>query len=250
MEAIWAAAIKIGYKKDEVKKMTIIPLPALSDNYIWIIEKEKHIVVVDPSEADLLLQLMATKGYRLEAVLLTHMHQDHIGGVEDLIAAHPAPVYGPKETGVATEIVKGGEEIEALGEVFKVIATPGHTLGHVAYRMKEHLFIGDTLFLSSCGRVFSGDYEAMFESLAALKAMDDEVKVYSAHEYSLSNLEQSVEYLKNDATKNELERVRRLREEGAVTLPTTIGKEKQVNPFLVIDDFDEFVRYRKQRDRS
>ncbi len=230
--------------------MNIIPLPALSDNYIWIIEKEKRIVVVDPSEADLLLQLMATKGYGLEAVLLTHKHPDHIGGVKDLIAAHPAPVYGPEETGLATEIVKGGEKIDLLGETFEVIATPGHTEGHVAYKMKDHLFIGDTLFLSSCGRVFSGDYEAMFESLAALKAMDDEVKVYSAHEYSLSNLEQSVDYLKNDATKNELERVRRLREEGAVTLPTTIGKEKKVNPFLVIDDFDEFVRYRKERDRS
>ena len=230
--------------------MNIIPLPALSDNYIWIIEKEKRIVVVDPSEADLLLQLMATKGYVLEAVLLTHKHPDHIGGVKDLIAAHPAPVYGPEETGVATEIVKGGEDIEALGGTFEVFATPGHTEGHVAYQMKDHLFIGDTLFLSSCGRVFSGDYEAMFESLAALKAMDDEVKVYSAHEYSLSNLEQSVNYLKNDATKNELERVRRLREEGAVTLPTTIRKEKQVNPFLVIDDFDEFVRYRKERDRG
>lgn len=230
--------------------MNIMPLPALSDNYIWIIEKEKRIVVVDPSEADLLLQVMEAKGYVLEAVLLTHKHPDHIGGVNDLIAAHPVPVYGPEETGVATEIVKGGESIEALGENFQVIATPGHTEGHVAYKMKEYLFIGDTLFLSSCGRVFSGDYEAMFESLAALKAMDDEVKVYSAHEYSLSNLEQSVNYLKNDATKNELERVRRLREEGAVTLPTTIGKEKQVNPFLVIDDFDEFVRYRKERDRS
>lgn len=230
--------------------MNIIPLPALSDNYIWIIEKEKRIVVVDPSEADLLLQLMATKGYGLEAVLLTHKHPDHIGGVKDLIASHPAPVYGPEETGLATEIVKGGEKIDLLGETFEVIATPGHTEGHVAYKMKDHLFIGDTLFLSSCGRVFSGDYEAMFESLAALKAMDDEVKVYSAHEYSLSNLEQSVNYLKNDATKNELERVRRLREEGAVTLPTTIGKEKKVNPFLVIDDFDEFVRYRKERDRS
>lgn len=227
-----------------------MPLPALSDNYIWIIEKEKRIVVVDPSEADLLLQVMEAKGYVLEAVLLTHKHPDHIGGVKDLVAAHPAPVYGPEETGVATEIVKGGEQINLLGETFDVIATAGHTEGHVAYQMKDHLFIGDTLFLSSCGRVFSGDYEAMFESLAALKAMDDEVKVYSAHEYSLSNLEQSVNYLKNDATKNELERVRRLREEGAVTLPTTIGKEKQVNPFLVIDDFDEFVRYRKQRDRS
>lgn len=230
--------------------MNIMPLPALSDNYIWIIEKEKRIVVVDPSEADLLLQLMATKGYDLEAVLLTHKHPDHIGGVKDLIASHPAPVYGPEETGLATEIVKGGEKIDLLGETFEVIATPGHTEGHVAYQMKDNLFIGDTLFLSSCGRVFSGDYEAMFESLAALKAMDDEVKVYSAHEYSLSNLEQSVNYLKNDATKNELDRVRRLKEEGAVTLPTTIGKEKKVNPFLVIDDFDEFVRYRKERDRG
>lgn len=239
-----------GYEFNEVNKMNIMPLPALSDNYIWIIEKNNRIVVVDPSEADLLLQVIKSKGYVLEAVLLTHKHQDHIGGVRKLVSTHPAPVYGPKETGISSEIVKGGEILPLLGEEVKVMATPGHTAGHVAYQMKEHLFIGDTLFLSSCGRVFSGDYDAMFDSLRALKAMDDEVKVYSAHEYSLSNLEQSVDYLKNDATKNELARVRRLREEGAVTLPTTIGKEKQVNPFLVIDDFDEFVRYRKQRDRS
>ena len=90
----------------------------------------------------------------------------------------------------------------------------------------------------------------MFESLQKLKALEDDVKVYSAHEYSLSNLEQSVKYLKNDATERELERVRKLREEGKVTLPTTIGKEKQVNPFLVIDNQDEFTRYRKERDRG
>ena len=230
--------------------MNIMPLPALSDNYIWIIEKNNRIVVVDPSEADLLLQLMATKGYVLEAVLLTHKHPDHIGGVKDLIAAHPAPVYGPEETGVATEIIKGGEHIEALDETFEVIATPGHTEGHVAYKMKDHLFIGDTLFLSSCGRVFSGDYEAMFESLAALKAMDDEVKVYSAHEYSLSNLEQTVKAYPTEAVKEELERVRKLREAGKVTLPTTINKEKAVNPFLNFDDVKSFKAYRELRDRT
>ncbi|MDY3119101.1 MAG: hydroxyacylglutathione hydrolase [Peptoniphilus sp.] len=230
--------------------MKIMPLPALSDNYIWIIEKEKRIVVVDPSEADLLLRVIEQKGYTLEAVLLTHKHPDHIGGVNALQKAYPVPVYGPEETKRATDVVKGEESIDLLGETFEVIATPGHTEGHVAYAVGEHLFIGDTLFLSGCGRVFSGDYEAMFKTLQGLKTLDDGVKVYPAHEYSLSNLQQSVTYVKNDVAKKELERVRRLREEGLPTLPTTIGKEKQVNPFLIIDDFDEFMRYRKFRDQS
>lgn len=230
--------------------MNIIPVPALSDNYIWLIEKDNKILVVDPGEADLLLDIMASKGYTLEAVLLTHWHPDHTGGVEKLIKAHPAPIYGPPETKVATEIVEGGETLSLLGETFDVMATPGHTEEHVAYLRGKDLFIGDTLFLSSCGRVFTEDYKSMFESLQKLKALDDDVKVYSAHEYSLSNLEQSINYLKNDATERELERVRKLREEGKVTLPTTIGKEKQVNPFLIIDNREEFTRYRKERDRG
>lgn len=228
--------------------MNIIPVPALSDNYIWLIEKDNKILVVDPGEADLLLDIIKTKGYTLEAVLLTHWHPDHTGGVEKLIKAHPAPIYGPAETKLATEIVEGGETLSLLGEEFKVMATPGHTEEHVAYLRGKDLSTGDTLFLSSCGRVFTEDYKSMFESLQKLKALDDDVKVYSAHEYSLSNLEQSINYLKNDATERELERVRKLREEGKVTLPTTIGKEKQVNPFLVIDNQEEFTRYRKERD--
>ena len=239
-----------GYEFKEVNKMNIMPLPALSDNYIWIIEKNNRIVVVDPSEADLLLQVIKSKGYVLEAVLLTHKHQDHIGGVRKLIAAHPAPVYGPKETGVATEIVKGGEILPLLGKEVKVMATPGHTAGHVAYQIKEHLFIGDTLFLSSCGRVFSGDYDAMFHTLEQLKELDEGTIVYPAHEYSLSNLEQTAKTYPSEAVIEELARVRKLREAGKVTLPTTIKKEKAVNPFLNFDDVKSFKDYRKLRDRT
>ena len=239
-----------GYESKEVNKMNIMPLPALSDNYIWIIEKNNRIVVVDPSEADLLLQVIKSKGYELEAVLLTHKHQDHIGGVRKLVAAHPAPVYGPEETGISSEIVKGGEVLPLLGEEVKVMATPGHTAGHVTYQMKEHLFIGDTLFLSSCGRVFSGDYDAMFQTLEQLKELDDETIVYPAHEYSLSNLEQTVKAYPSEAVKEELARVRKLREAGKVTLPTTIKKEKAVNPFLNFDDVKSFKDYRELRDRT
>lgn len=230
--------------------MNIMPLPALSDNYIWIIEKNNRIIVVDPSEADLLLQVIKSKGYVLEAVLLTHKHQDHIGGVRKLVSAHPAPVYGPKETGVSSEIVKGGEVIPLLGEEVKVMATPGHTAGHVAYQMKEHVFIGDTLFLSSCGRVFSGDYDAMFHTLEEIKKLDEDTIVYPAHEYSLSNLEQTVKTYPTEAVKEELARVRKLREAGKVTLPTTIKKEKAVNPFLNFDDVKSFKDYRELRDRT
>lgn len=230
--------------------MNIMPLPALSDNYIWIIEKNNRIVVVDPSEADLLLQVIKSKGYVLEAVLLTHKHQDHIGGVRKLVSAHPAPVYGPKETGVSSEIVKGGEVIPLLGEEVKVMATPGHTAGHVAYQMNEHVLIGDTLFLSSCGRVFSGDYDAMFHTLEEIKKLDEDTIVYPAHEYSLSNLEQTVKTYPTEAVKEELARVRKLREAGKVTLPTTIKKEKAVNPFLNFDDVKSFKDYRELRDRT
>lgn len=230
--------------------MNIMPLPALSDNYIWIIEKNNRIVVVDPSEADLLLQVIKSKGYVLEAVLLTHKHQDHIGGVRKLVSAHPAPVYGPKETGVSSEIVKGGEVIPLLGEEVKVMATPGHTAGHVAYQMNEHVLIGDTLFLSSCGRVFSGDYDAMFHTLEEIKKLDEDTIVYPAHEYSLSNLEQTVKTYPTEAVKEELARVRKLREVGKVTLPTTIKKEKAVNPFLNFDDVKSFKDYRELRDRT
>lgn len=239
-----------GYESNEVNKMNIMPLPALSDNYIWIIEKNNRIVVVDPSEADLLLQIIKSKGYILEAVLLTHKHQDHIGGVRKLIAAHPAPVYGPKETGVASEIVKGGETISLLGEEVKVMATPGHTAGHVAYQVNEHLFLGDTLFLSSCGRVFSGDYDAMFHTFEEIKKLDEDTIVYPAHEYSLSNLEQTAKAYPSEAVKEELARVRKLREAGKVTLPTTIKKEKAVNPFLNFDDVKSFKDYRERRDRT
>ncbi len=239
-----------GYEFKEVNKMNIMPLPALSDNYIWIIEKNNRIVVVDPSEADLLLQVIKSKGYVLEAVLLTHKHQDHIGGVRKLVSAHPAPVYGPKETGVSSEIVKGGEVLPLLGEEVKVMATPGHTAGHVAYQMKEHVFIGDTLFLSSCGRVFSGDYDAMFHTLEGLKKLDEDTIVYPAHEYSLSNLEQTVKTYPAEAVKEELARVRKLREAGKPTLPTTIKKEKAVNPFLNFDDVKSFRDYRELRDRT
>ncbi|MDD7363309.1 MAG: hydroxyacylglutathione hydrolase [Peptoniphilus sp.] len=230
--------------------MNIIPIPALADNYIWVIEKDRHITVVDPGEADLLLDLIDKKGWELDAVLLTHKHPDHIGGVEALTRAHPAPVYGPEETGLATRVVSGGEMFPLMGETVEVIATPGHTEGHVAFLIGKDLFPGDTLFLSSCGRVFSGDYDAMFRSLGILKRMDDDVKVYSAHEYSLSNLEQSVNYIDSDAVRDELARVRKLREEGAATLPTTIGKEKAVNPFFIIDNVEEFKKYREFRDRS
>ncbi len=246
---MWRKAFE-GYESNEVNKMNIMPLPALSDNYIWIIEKNNRIVVVDPSESDLLLEVIKTRGYELEAVLLTHKHQDHIGGVRKLTVAHPVPVYGPKETGVATEIVKGGEVLSLLGEEVKVMATPGHTAGHVAYQINEHLFIGDTLFLSSCGRVFSGDYDAMFNTLKRLKELDDDTKIYPAHEYSLSNLEQTVKAYPTEAVKEELVRVRKLREAGKVTLPTTLKKEKAVNPFLDFDDVKSFKAYRELRDRT
>jgi len=231
--------------------MTIRPIKALSDNYIWLIEKESRVIVVDPGEAEGVLQDLKDNALTLEAIILTHNHHDHTGGVKKIVSEFPGtPVYGPKETeDVADHLVEDGDTIDLLGEQFEVFLTAGHTHGHISYLMGEALFCGDALFSGGCGRVFTGDYQAQFDALQKFKALDDKVLVYAAHEYTQTNLRFANEIEPSNAILEEaLKEADERLIENQPTLPSNIGKEKEINLFLRAETLEDFIGFRQARD--
>lgn len=215
---------------------------AFADNYIWLIhspQDAKQVVAVDPGDAHPVEQQIAT-GLQLAGILITHRHADHVGGVASLSRARQIPVFGPAAEKVpepARPLREGDTAMfESLGLEFKVLDVPGHTVGHIAYVGHGALFCGDTLFSAGCGRLFEGTPEQMTRSLAKLAALPDETLVYCGHEYTVNNLkfactvepenEQSVEYL---------EECRARRTRGEATVPSTMRRERNVNPFLRCD---------------
>ncbi|GEQ48791.1 hydroxyacylglutathione hydrolase [Tetragenococcus koreensis] len=232
--------------------MTVTALEALSDNYIWLYQKEQELVVIDPGEAKPVLDYLANhKDEHLSAILLTHNHADHTGGVKEIVAEHPdTAVYGPEECrAYAENIVHDGETIGLLGQDWEIISVPGHTNGHIAYLVDDKVFCGDALFMAGCGRVFTGDYQAQYETVNKFSQLADDVKVYAAHEYSETNLRFANEVdPSNSAVEEALRKVRQQREKNEPTLPSTIEVEKEVNPFMRANDFDEFVQLRNKRD--
>ncbi|MDN6424026.1 MAG: hydroxyacylglutathione hydrolase [Staphylococcus equorum] len=232
--------------------MTVTALEALSDNYIWLYQKEQELVVIDPGEAKPVLDYLANhKDEHLSAILLTHNHADHTGGVKEIVAKYPdIAVYGPEECrAYAENIVHDGETIGLLGQDWEIISVPGHTNGHIAYLVDDKVFCGDALFMAGCGRVFTGDYQAQYETVNKFSQLADDVKVYAAHEYSETNLRFANEVdPSNSAVEEALRKVRQQREKNEPTLPSTIEVEKEVNPFMRANDFDEFVQLRNKRD--
>lgn len=217
--------------------LSIDAIPAFTDNYIWMMHDGVSAVVIDPGDARPVLQALESRSLRLQAVLVTHWHPDHIGGITELTAQHPAPVYAPRaesaripQTRIALD---DGERVEVLGRSFQVIAVPGHTLGHIAYFSDGVLFCGDTLFSAGCGRLFEGTPAQMHASLQKLAALPPETQVYCTHEYTTSNLAfaQAVEP-QNPAIAQRIEEVKRLREANLPSLPTTLAQEFTFNPFL------------------
>jgi hydroxyacylglutathione hydrolase len=227
-----------------------VPVPAFDDNYIWIVSDSRDAVVVDPGDAAPVEAYLAQRGWRLSAILLTHHHHDHVGGVKALLDSRSAeggvPVYGPAGERIdhLTQRVSGGDSvtIEHPALAFTVIDVPGHTAGHIAYFQASdpggtpHLFCGDTLFASGCGRLFEGTAEQMLNSLDALAALPAETQVHCAHEYTLSNIRFARACEPgNDALARWSDDAQALRNAGKPTLPTTIGHERAVNPFLRAD---------------
>jgi hydroxyacylglutathione hydrolase len=215
----------------------VAPVRAFKDNYIWTLRDARTAAVVDPGDAAPVIEYLEREGLDLAAILLTHHHADHVGGVPDLLARYRVPVYGPAREPIATltQGVAGGDRvaIDALGLTFEVLDIPGHTRAHVAYYGANMVFCGDTLFACGCGRVFEGTPEQMYASLARLAALPDDTLVYCGHEYTLANIgfAKSVEPANAALAAREADD-RRLRDAGRPTLPTTIGREKQTNPFL------------------
>lgn len=216
--------------------MEIIPLPAFSDNYLWLIREGRDAAVVDPGDAAPVASYLDQHGLRLRAILLTHHHADHIGGVSRL-ARDDLPVFGPADESIpaVTDPRREGDlvEIPAMQLAFRVIDVPGHTQGHIAYYGHGALFCGDALFSAGCGRIFEGTAPQLYGSLRKLAALPDDTRVYCAHEYTLANLRfaQAAEP-DNEARDRYLEACERERAAGRPTLPTTIGSEKRINPFL------------------
>lgn len=221
----------------------IVAVPAFQDNYIWLIHDGTHAVVVDPGDAAPIMTALDEAGLTLTAILLTHHHADHVGGVPAVTKKFAVPVYGPQEETIqgVTHRLKQGDRVELRHPAMSltVLDVPGHTRGHIAYVEDRRgiLFCGDTLFGAGCGRLFEGTPAQMIDSLAKLAALPDETLVCCAHEYTLSNLRFALAVEPdNPALQHRMQRDRSTRDQGLPTLPSTIGEEKATNPFLRYDE--------------
>ncbi|MDW5416898.1 hydroxyacylglutathione hydrolase [Iodobacter sp. CM08] len=211
----------------------ISAVPIFEDNYIWVLQQGTHAIAVDPGDALPLIQYLKENGLELAAVLITHHHHDHIDGLPVLWSHYQMPVYGPAGIKNVSNPVKEGETLQLLNTHIQVLATPGHTLDHLSYLAADALFCGDTLFAGGCGRIFEGSPAQMHASLQKLAAYPDSTLVCCTHEYTLSNLKFALSVEPNNPTLiARMQNVRALRQQNLSTLPSTIGQEKAINPFL------------------
>ena len=230
----------------------LIALPVFKDNYIWVLQHESNIIVIDPGEAFSVLDHMQRHALNLLGILITHQHKDHIGGVAELLAHYAVPVYGPQDISLITHPVYDNQSFTLPGLPYHVhvLAVPGHTLNHVAYYIKNYLFCGDTLFACGCGRIFEGTAQMMYQSLQRLAALPDDTQVCCAHEYTLANEAFAIHNdPKNTALIKRMQHDQNLRQQGLPTLPSTIAMEKATNPFIRAKDVKSFANLRQEKDR-
>jgi len=240
--------------------IAISPISAFNDNYIWLIHKEGKSVVVDPGDAAAVTNFLEANSLDLNGILITHHHADHTDGVASLKRRYQCPVWGPANDPV-NDLDYSCEqnqqiEIDSLDVALRVLALPGHTLGHIAFFLAASddtpnaLFCGDTLFSGGCGRLFEGSAEQMWHSLQKLIGLPDDTLIFAAHEYTLSNLEFALNVEpENQSLQDYYHRARELRNNGRPTLPSSLALEKNINPFLRVNSFDviKAAQQRSQR---
>ncbi len=237
--------------------MNIIPIPILSDNYVWTLldTNQPTAVIVDPGEAKPVIHFLKQHELTLCGILITHHHWDHTGGIAELKNQYDIPIYGPvNETIDGLSVPLQPDQIiqlESFPLKLQVIGIPGHTLGHVAYYSPGILFCGDTLFAAGCGRVFEGTAAQMYASLQKIAALPDNTKIYCAHEYTLNNLRfaEQVEP-ENKKIKERLVRVSDLRKKNLPSLPSLLKEEKETNPFLRCDSPELIANVEKHADKT
>ncbi len=223
----------------ELNNILIHPIPAFKDNYIWAVvnTNTREVLIVDPGEAEAVLDYCQQQQLTIKAILITHHHGDHTAGVKALIKQHPAPVFGYRGSSfpLITHHVQEGDRIELDQHfpVYEVLEIPGHTLDHVAYYAENSLFCGDTLFAAGCGRLFEGSAAQMFASLQKIAHLPEETDIYCAHEYTLNNLRFAhLVEPQNPHILKRLQHVSHLREQEKPSLPSQLKEEKETNPFL------------------
>jgi hydroxyacylglutathione hydrolase len=237
--------------------MEVVAVPAFSDNYIWLIHDDAsgHTAVVDPGDGETALAAAAERGWEISQVLITHWHHDHTAGVPRVKEATGAELWGPeaerdKFPGLDYGLGEG-DRVSVGPWTAYVWEVPGHTLGHIAFIFPEpgRAFVGDTLFAMGCGRLFEGTPDQMYASLSRLASLPDDTLTYPAHEYTLSNARFAAHVEPgNSAVSKRLAKVEQLRAEGLITLPTTIGTERETNPFIRAGSADDFGSLRKDKD--
>ncbi|EPG37320.1 hydroxyacylglutathione hydrolase [Acinetobacter colistiniresistens] len=227
-------------------------------NYIWLLEdtEAQEVVAIDPTEADLVIEFCEKNQLKLKQIWLTHWHKDHTGGVEGLLADQNIMVYGPRDElskiSLISNPLQNDDHFHFNDLKVEIIATPGHTLGHIVYFIEkiETLFSGDTLFAMGCGRLFEGTAEQMYHSLNRLAALPIQTKVYCTHEYTLANAEFAVTVEPhNAALQQRIKQVRALRAADQITLPSTIELELETNPFLRTESAEDFAHIRSLKDQ-
>jgi hydroxyacylglutathione hydrolase len=235
--------------------MEIVPVPAFSDNYIWLVHDDDsgETAVVDPGDATPVLAAAKRRGWTIQQIWNTHWHPDHTGGNLALKEATGATIAGPASgriPGRDVDLAESGT-IRLGDHVGRVIEVPGHTLDHIALVFDDEgvAFVGDTLFAMGCGRLFEGTPQQMYASLARIAGLPAETRLYPAHEYTLANARfAAAAEPANVAVAARLGEVEKLRAAGTVTLPTTVGQERETNPFVRATNEGEFARLRAAKD--
>lgn len=230
--------------------LTVTPIPAFTDNYIWAIQADadnaaidRSVYIVDPGDATPVFDYIVRNNLSLKGILVTHHHADHVGGIAKLTAHCAAPVFGPVNSpasALITHTLQDGDSVFIEGVEFRVMQVPGHTLDHIAFMAKDgdepKLFCGDTLFSAGCGRLFEGTAEQLFNVFQRYKQLPKHTQIFPTHEYTLANLKFAIATEPNCiAIEQRIRDCTQLREQGLPTLPTTLAIELNTNPFMRTD---------------